>query len=377
MKAKTNKMKNVFFFHTILSIGGVETMFWELAKKYHKQFDITVYYIKGDIDQIRRLRKYVRVIKYNYEEVECEKVFFNYITEPFLSHVKAKHVYEIIHADFEVQNYLKPNVDERIDTYLAVSQRVADAFYNVTGIKCEVCANPLNLETIKNPPIWLCAAQRLTPEKGGKRIRALIEKLDKDDEIKYLFTIFSNVKENINSPNVAFLPKRLDIRPFIYGCDIFIAVSDSEGRCYSVGEKLGYGTGKLILTPCPSFLEQGADNKNSITLKFDLSNIDDVVEEIRKVYRSKKMPKSFDPIKQEDQWNKYLAVGKPTYEGMKTYLIRTTDVFSKCNVYDNHLGCIPKSGIEYVEDDEDRLNILLNWQDGALVEVIKEVYGQP
>ena len=57
-------MRNVFFFYNINSIGGVETFFWELAKKYHKKYDITVYYVTGDPKQISRLRQYVEVIQY-------------------------------------------------------------------------------------------------------------------------------------------------------------------------------------------------------------------------------------------------------------------------------------------------------------------------
>jgi hypothetical protein len=368
--------RNVFFFHTINTIGGVETMFWELAKKYHKKFDITIVYLNGDAEQIKRLKKFVRVVKFKNEPIECEKAFFNYQTEPFISHLTAKHIYQIVHADFELQKNIKPNIDPRVNSYIAVSRRVAQAFYNVTGIECEVCANPLTLEPIKNPPLWLCCAQRLTAEKGGKRIKELISALDKDSEIKYYMTIFSNAREDVNSPNVAFMPSRLDIRPYIYGCDIFVAVSDSEGRCYSVGEKLGYGTGKLLLTPCPSFFEQGANEDNAIILNFDLSNMDEVVEEIRKVYRSKKIRRTFEPTMPEDEWDKFLVAGKPTYKGDKAYLVRTTDIYAKDNVFDKRLGCIPKAGVEYVEDDADRLNTLLNWAKGALVEVVKEVYGK-
>ena len=55
-------MKNVFYFYYINSIGGVETFFYELAKKYCK-YDITILYSKGNQDQINRLKKYAKVIK--------------------------------------------------------------------------------------------------------------------------------------------------------------------------------------------------------------------------------------------------------------------------------------------------------------------------
>ena len=347
-------------------------MFWELAKKYHRDFDITVYYYKGDKDQINRLRRYVNVVKFNGETIECEKAFFNYNLEPFLSHVKAKHVYEIIHADFLLQRNIVPHIDPRIDTYLAVSQRVADSFYTVTGVKCEVCPNPLTLEEIKYKPLFICAAQRMTSEKGGNRIRELIRRLDMSD-IDYYFLIFTNDRMNIDSPNVCVMRPRLDIRKFIYGCDLFVAVSDSEGRCYSVGEKLGYGTGHLLITPCPSFFEQGADNSNSIVLDFDMNNMDDVIEQIRKIRTKAKQ--TFTPMTVEDLWKTYLAEGKPTYEGVKYYRVRSTDVYTKRNVYDNELKCVPKPNTEFIVDSI-RLKTLLEYTSGALVEVVEEV-GKP
>ena len=366
-------MNNVFFFHTINNIGGVETMFWELAKEYHKNYDITVYYVNGDPDQIKRLRRYVNVIKYNGEEVVCKRAFFNYNLEPFLSHVKAEICFEIIHADFKLQKNIAPHVDPRIDIYLAVSQSVANSFYDVTGVKCEICPNPLNLEKVKNPPMFICAAQRMTSEKGGHRIKALINRLDMSD-IKYYMLIFTNDKLQIESPNVCQMSPRLDIRPFIYGCDLFVAVSDSEGRCYSVGEKLGYGTGKLLITPVSSFYEQGANENNSIVMNFDMSNLDDVIDQIKKYSETITKRKTFDPVKCKDFWDKYLIKSKPNYKPWKYYIVETTDIWRKYNVFNTDLKCIPPSGIRY-EVDSERLNVLLNYEYGATVKVIKEKDG--
>lgn len=363
--------RNVFFFHTINSIGGVETMFWELAKKYHKTFDITIYYIKGDDKQIGRLQQYVRVLKYNGEDVECERAFFNYNLEPFLSHVKAKRKYEIVHADFKLQKNLRPHIDPRIDCYVAVSKRVADSFREITGVDCQVCANPLTLEPIEYPPLFICSAQRLTSEKGGKRIEALINALDKRG-VSYYYLIFSNEKLKAASPNVAYMEQRLDIRPYIYGCDLFVAVSDTEGRCYSVGEKLGYGTGKLLLTPCPSFFEQGCSEENSIFLNFDLSNMDEVIDRIEEYAKSKKPWHKFATHKPVDNWGKLLAKGAPTYDALKKYLVRATDVYERDNVYDSELKTYPKKGFEFIVS-QIRLQTLQQYKYGALVEVVKEI----
>lgn len=362
-------MKNVFFFHTINSIGGVETFLWELARKYSAKYDITVYYLNADPNQLKRLKKFVRCIKFERKPIVCEKAFFNYNLEPFIGFVRADTIYEIIHADFKRQK-LTPHVDERIDHYIAVSKTVADSFLEVTGIKCQVCANPLTLDETR-PPLLLCSAQRLTKEKGGQRIEALVKRLD-NSNIKYLYHIFTNGKERICSPNVIMLPPRLDVRPFIAGCDLFVALSDCEGRSYSVAEKLGYGSGKLLLTPNPSFYEQGCNDGNTIFLEHDLSNMDEVVDRIGELYLSKTLPETFEPVAVKDGWAKLLAKGKPTYEGGKVYKVRTTDRFKAGKIVDSSLGYIPEAGVEYYIDDVDRLERLLNWKNGALVEIIDE-----
>ena len=70
-------MKNILYFRKIAEIGGIETFFYYLAKKY-KDYDITIYYEEGDQKQINRLKKYVRTKKYNGEKIECDKAFFCY-----------------------------------------------------------------------------------------------------------------------------------------------------------------------------------------------------------------------------------------------------------------------------------------------------------
>ena len=359
-------MRNVFFFHTINSIGGVETFFYELARKYHKKYDITVYYIRGDEKQIKRLKRYVRVIKWNGEEVECEHAFFNYALEPIIDHIHAEKVYEIIHADFRLQKNIKPHIDERIDSYIAVSKRVAESFKAVTGVECEVCINPLTYDKTPNP-LFILSAQRMTTEKGGSRIAELIHRLD-SSEINYYWIIFTDSSQRIKSPNVIYLPARLDVRPYIQACDLFVAVSDSEGRCYSVGEKLASGSGKLLITPCPSFFEQGCDEENSIVLEFDMSNIGDVMKRIQELYEGNKPKKSFVSIKVEDAWGELLAKGKPEYKGMNFYRVRATELYREKNVFDTELGCVPVVGTEFTVDGE-RLEKLLHSPYGQLVTV--------
>ena len=52
--------KNIFYFSYLNKIGGVESFFYYLVKKY-KNFDIVIFYDKADPEQLNRLKKYARV----------------------------------------------------------------------------------------------------------------------------------------------------------------------------------------------------------------------------------------------------------------------------------------------------------------------------
>ena len=68
---------NLFYIPNFNVIGGVETYIYEIAKKYNK-YDITVLYRQGDKEQLKRLKKLVRVVKYTGQPIKCKRVFFNY-----------------------------------------------------------------------------------------------------------------------------------------------------------------------------------------------------------------------------------------------------------------------------------------------------------
>ena len=326
-------MKNAFYFQHINTIGGVETFFYELAKKY-KDWDITVYYKTGDEKQIRRLQRYVPVYRLD-GIVECEKVFFNYQLN--IESFKAKEYYQIIHADLKTQG-IRPNIDERLTGYIGVSQTVCDAFEELTGIKATLCYNPLTFEEEKKP-LFLCSATRLTSEKGGKRMKALAERLDREG-IPYYWMIFTNSPHEIASPNVIYREPTLDIRKWIASCDFFVQLSDSEGWCYSVNEKLASCHGHVIHTPCPSFNEMKI--VNGIRMEYDLSNMDDVIRQIKKEIT---LPsKDFAYTVREDIWDRLLAPGKSNYE-RNIMKVKATSLFRENRVYPAELDrTIPDEG---------------------------------
>ena len=68
--------KNVFYFHHLNVIGGVENMFYELGKKY-KDWDIVVYYGSGDKKQIESANK--RCEELGIEEFKKQNIIEVYI----------------------------------------------------------------------------------------------------------------------------------------------------------------------------------------------------------------------------------------------------------------------------------------------------------
>ena len=105
------------FYQFIASIGGVETFLYELARKY-KDRDLTIIYSSGDEKQIKRLKKYVRCIKFNGDPIECDKAFFNYSVK-IIDKIKAKEYIQIVHADFKdksLKDY-KPILSTKVQKY--------------------------------------------------------------------------------------------------------------------------------------------------------------------------------------------------------------------------------------------------------------------
>lgn len=300
-EVKSFEVKNMFYFQFINSIGGVETFFYNLAKKYRNN-DILILYNSGDKDQINRLRNYVRVEEYKGQYVICEKAFFNYSVS-IIDNVKANEYIQIIHADYESQG-LQPNLHPKITRYLCVSEHAKEAFERVSGVTAEVAYNPFSYEKPKKV-LKLISATRFTHEKGKNRIIKLKNILNAN-HIPFNWTIFTNDKTPIADTNIVYKPPSLDILNYIADADYLVQLSDSEAYCYSVVEALSVGT-PVIVTDCPVFKEIGVENgKNGFIVPFDMTDIP--IEDIYKgvpefTYRAPK-----------DTWRDILAPGRSQYQ---------------------------------------------------------------
>ena len=331
---------NVFYVSNFNVIGGVETFIFELARKYH-DYDITVVYKSGDEKQLKRLKKYIRVVKYDNQKIKCKKAFFNYETD-IINNVEADEYIQLIHAMFKTQK-LKPRLNSKITKYLCVSKKAGEEWEELTGFKCEHCRNPLSIfEEEKKETLYLISATRLTAEKGKTRIIKLAKELDKA-KINYLWLVFTNDENAIDNPNIVYMKPRLDIRPFILsvkGKGYGVQLSDCEGDCYFTRECEALGV-PLLVTPIPSFKEQGlVEEKNCYYIPFNVEEINN--ELINKIANN--IP-TYEPYLNEDIWFKQLAEGKSKY---KEELKMKTKVKAIIKYYDIQLEKIIEKDTEFI-----------------------------
>lgn len=339
----TVKYKNVFYFTNINSIGGVETFYWYLVQKYHDR-DIVIVYKTGDENQIQRLRKYVRVLQFKGQEINCEKAFFNY-TIDIIDHVHADEYYQLVHGDYTKFN-VTPYIPPQMNHFLGVSKLVCDTWGQVTGAKAEVAYNPI---VIRKPRkvLNLISATRLTREKGKDRMIQLADALDRAD-IPFVWTIYTDDLQVISNPSIIYRKPKLDIIDYIADADYLVQLSDTEGYGFSVVEALCVGT-PVIVTDCPVFKEIGIKNgKNAFVLPFDMSDIP-----IDEIYKG--LP-PFEYKPKEDRWGEILAKGANSYEkDMKTVveIVVTNDYFDlqlNKKVFKGDVITVSKVRAEYIID---------------------------
>lgn len=341
---ETIETTNLYYFHSILKIGGIETFFYYLAKKY-KDYDLTIVYRQGDQTQINRLRQYVSCIQYvPGMKFKCTRAFFNFNTDIINDVTATEGYYLVLHGDYEDMIKRKQLLPEnlpghsKITKYIGISKQVCDSWKRVTGKDAELCYNPFMPDKPKKK-LKLISATRLSVEKGGNRMVRLAEALDQLG-VDYEWDVYSNRTINQKlSPNMHIKEPKLDIINEISRADFLIQLSDNEGYCYSIVEALNLGI-PVVVTPIPVFKEIGLNDTNSITLEFDCSNVRQVAETIAK----KEFEFKYKPL--EDRWDALLVPGESKYQiALKSkYKVKATNAYADFRVKDAELGFRPEPG---------------------------------
>lgn len=355
-------MTNIFYVKSIGEIGGIETFLYYLSKLY-KNYDMTIVYDYANREQLARLKKNVKCIKFKGQEIECEKAFFNYNLD-IIDKVKAKEYYQIIHGDYKATD-IQCNTNAKITKYLAVSKIAGESFYQETGIKPEVIYNPLNIDKPKKI-LKLISATRLTSEKGYNRMIKLAKEFS-DKKIPFEWHVFTN-KSDIDSDFFIARKPKLNIINDIAEADYLVQLSDSEGYCYSIVEAMSVGT-PVICTNIPVLKEIGVNKNNSYILNMDMSNIN-----VDKIY--KEIPEVTNYKAPGCLLINYIDKIKSKYEEEKRmkYKVRALDTYKKMNVRDGQLDKVPEAGEEFIVN-ADRLEVLSgnNSYEVKFVEVVEKI----
>lgn len=302
-----------------------------MAKKYN-QYDITILYDEADGSQLARLRKLVPCIKYvKGNKIKCDKIFFAFRIDP-IDDIEAKEYIFVGHAIYQEIKQIPPVLDERITKFICVSDYACKKLEEMAKnlgriIHAEKCYNPLTLEP-KEKVVHLVSAGRLNDSvRGGDRTKELIKALDRYCEKTgrhYIWLIFTNpsIYVNNNSPNVAIMQLRTDVRPYIADADWVVNIpNDMETYGFTQNEALGYGV-PIVTTPLSVLKELPVTDNEKIVLNWDCSNVDEVAKQI--------FEKEVKPFKYEspkDEWEKYIKKTKSKYkydttEEVKTICIR-------------------------------------------------------
>ena len=215
-------------------------------------------------------------------------------------------------------------------------------------------------------------------KKSGKdRVQKLATALD-NAGIDYIWYIITGDIGGINSPNVIFIPNRLDVWKWIDKADYVVLLSDSEACSYTLNEAL-YRNIPIITTPLPYLEEIGVkDGVNSWILDFDCSNMNHIIENIKNV------PK-FTFKRLEDNYKNILFNSKSKYQeelnkiyrmkAIKNFSLNDFDkieIIERANQDNNSYGFIYKDDIfecntimmEYLTGD--------NMSKEIVAEIIKE-----
>ena len=364
--------ENIIYIKDFSQLGGVETFTYELAKKY-KDLDIAVVYKTAHESQLKRVRQFCRTYQHTNQKIKCKVAVINYDVSIIDYICEDAEIYQAIHADYENPAYKeKPPIHERIYKYLGITKHIVESFRRITGLNnVELCYNPLTIEESASL-ITIVSATRLSIVKGKDRMIRLARALDNAD-INYIWYVFTNDTNAIDSPNVIFMKPRLDVSKWIEKATYLCQLSDTEACSYSINEAL-YRNIPVLVTPLPYLDEIGyKDGVTGYTIEFDCGNITEVVENIQNV-------PSFNFTHLKDNYGNIFAESKSKYKEEKEmkYLVEALETYKENNIKDADLGYVPEKG-ERFRVSEERLKVLLGDNDykKPFVKIIEETKKQP
>lgn len=281
-KEQEEKIKAQFIiYRSFLSvIGGIETAIYNACNNLKDIYDIVFVYEYADIDQLLRLNKIVKCVKFNKQEFECDTLLlYGFNPSSILEYIKADKIIQQICCNIKEVGfvYIRNN---RITHYTADSQASANQFMETyPDLKCEVLHNFIDISNKRC--LYLMSATRLSWEKGYPRMVEMA-KIMNNKKIPFVWTIFTNETPKENIDGFVFMKPRLNVTDYMKNQDYGVQVSYSESWGNTVNEFLKIGV-PVIASEWASVREQIEDGVNGFIINKESTNIEEIVD---KMYNS-------------------------------------------------------------------------------------------
>lgn len=249
------------------TVGGITTFMYNFCLHLSKYYDILVIYEKMDSIQVSKMRKIVRIMKYNPKiEVNCDTIILNRLTDTIRPTITYKQSIQVCHACHQINFRIPQDRDILINVSEAAKKSWGEesehgiVIHNMSNVRSQDC-------------LLLVSATRVnTVDKGqnDNRMRKLAEMLEKAD-IKFLWLNFADgILENMPKSFVN-MPAVENIQPYIAKADYLVQLSDTEAYSMSILEALSLNT-PVIATPFPSLFEEGfVDGETGYTVPFNMA----------------------------------------------------------------------------------------------------------
>lgn len=277
-KENTQKTLCIYQFH-FCKVGGVETAVYNLCNQLREFYDITLLYESGDDKQLNRLRRIVKVEKYDVNKQYC----FDYVLRDSIFGSKPNNIYsnsqrymQRLHADYEwLLNKEHINYNDKTwnktNELIACGEYVGKQFEKVYGIKPTVIKNILDTKKETNKIYRFILAGRMTNDKGFDLVKQFM-KMTKEAGMKTEWTFITDTfkKFEFENMHIHCLEPRFDIFDYLKDATYGLLLTKAEGLPYFVQECLQYDT-PVIVTDVGGCTELIKDGINGYVIPLDMN----------------------------------------------------------------------------------------------------------
>ena len=370
-------MKTLGIYQSHISpYGGVETFLYNLCWWLRNYFDVTVVYCNADGTRLNKMRKLVKVKKYNEQDkFEFDIVIRNSVWGeiPDKIYSKQNRYIEMRHANYKFLLdkgllYSQYHEWDRTNEIVGCGEYVSEMSREVLHDNPTTIKNIMLPKRQTNKVLKLISCTRLDSQKGWGRMLQMMNMM-RNAGIKFTWDIFTNSKQRCEYEEVHFWNARYDIWDYLANADYTVLLSDSEGLSYTVQESLQYQV-PVICTDVGGNAELIKDGVNGYLVPLDM-NFD--VNKITNIPKCKEYDNG--ALK---KWLDYLGYKGKILSEEKLMQEYEEEINMKCKVKANEKfegirdaerDVYPKNGEEWITTKE-RAEFL---QSKGVVEIIEEI----